>query len=326
MRIPGWRRAKRVFRWVRSRRRGSVLVLGYHRIDDDRPDPYGIAVTPGFFERQMEVLARRARPLRLREAAHGLSGGRVPPRAVVVTFDDGYADTLHSALPVLERHGVPATVFVTTGSLGDEFWWDRLARIVFEAPGDALLRLEVSGKAREWRVEGETDRKEGGRRQRLVEEIHWLLLAASPTEREAALGSLRTQAGALPGDLDGPRALTGEEVNLLAASPLVEIGAHGVSHSTLASLPTAVQRREVEGSRAALETLIGKPVTSFSYPHGSLSRETVGIVENAGFTVGCCSREDVASPATDLLALPRFWVRDRDGASFARWLERWLHG
>lgn len=91
-------------------------VLVYHRIGrEDSPD--GLVVSRASFAEQMRRLRRLCSPMSLGRALAGLEGAPLPPRAVAVTFDDGYADTFESALPVLRRFGIPATVFVTTGYL-----------------------------------------------------------------------------------------------------------------------------------------------------------------------------------------------------------------
>jgi peptidoglycan/xylan/chitin deacetylase (PgdA/CDA1 family) len=72
---------------------------------------------------------------------------------VVVTFDDGYADNLHHAKPLLERYGIPATVFVTSDYIGQEheFWGDKLERLLLQ-PGalPQTLQLQVNGTAYQW--------------------------------------------------------------------------------------------------------------------------------------------------------------------------------
>ncbi len=100
-----------------------VPILMYHSIterpnDETRPH----AVHPGEFEQQLGFLKDNGfTPLTFADlvaSANG-TGATLPRRPVVLTFDDGYADFHSVALPLLERHGVPATVFVTSGWLTD---------------------------------------------------------------------------------------------------------------------------------------------------------------------------------------------------------------
>ena len=85
----------------RAARGGPFLV--YHTVADAERDPFGITVAPADFDGQMEVLARRFNVLPLEQLGAGLQRGRLPDRAVVVTFDDGYANNLTAALPSLTR-------------------------------------------------------------------------------------------------------------------------------------------------------------------------------------------------------------------------------
>jgi peptidoglycan/xylan/chitin deacetylase (PgdA/CDA1 family) len=104
----------------------EVLVLCYHAISDTWPSP--AAVSEAALASQLQHLIRRGyRPLRLAEA---LEGGA--PRAMAVTFDDAYVSTLDAGLPILERLGVPATVFVPTDSAnaGSPMAWSELGQWV----------------------------------------------------------------------------------------------------------------------------------------------------------------------------------------------------
>lgn len=296
MRLPGRRVARRLFRQTRARLRGGVPVLGYHRVGDG-PDPFGLTVSPSHFEAHLEVLARRARPMRLADAVDAALDGRAPSRVVALTFDDGYADMLETVVPLLEKAGVPATVFVTTGWPGRQFWWDELVTIAGGDATPATLRSRATG-----------------------------LQALPPSERERVMQDLRAQAGGRAGSGRAPRSLTTGELRQVAMSRYVEIGAHTVSHPVLPRLGPVEQRREVQQSRADLETMTGAPVRSFSYPHGTHSPETRAIVAEAGFSRACCSEEDVVTRRSQPLALPRLWVDDCDGATFERWLEGWLPG
>lgn len=139
MRRPRGRRVRMWLRRTRARILPGAAILGYHSISDG-DDPLGLAVSPSRFAEHLEVVARRARPMRLDALARALRDGRIPARAVAVTFDDGYADLLHVAAPLLERYDVPATAFVTTGSPGCAFPWDA-------GPGNTKDKLHDIGSA-----------------------------------------------------------------------------------------------------------------------------------------------------------------------------------
>jgi peptidoglycan/xylan/chitin deacetylase (PgdA/CDA1 family) len=107
-------------RWWLARSRGrlddsGVRILFYHRISDDH-DP--LAIAPRRFRQQMELLAAEDyNVIDLGEVADFLAGETIPRRAVALNFDDGYRDVAENALPVLERLGFPATVFIPTGAI-----------------------------------------------------------------------------------------------------------------------------------------------------------------------------------------------------------------
>jgi peptidoglycan/xylan/chitin deacetylase (PgdA/CDA1 family) len=308
---------RRSARWLRSRAVGGALILGYHRISDAPDDPFGLSVTPQHFAEQLEVLSREAHPLGLQDLARALAKGRVPRRTVVLTFDDGYADNLYVAKPLLERYAIPATLFVCTGYRGREFWWDELARLV----GQALARGERAPP-----LDGLTfgmGRSEAESGVQLTLALYRRLLPLPAAERDRHLERVRRWAGAAGEPSDVPRALTEDELGQLAASELIEVGAHTVSHPLLATLDRREQEAEIKGSKRRLEAALGRPIVSFSYPNGSLCAETVQIVRGAGFACACGSHNDVAWRGSQAHELPRFWAPDMHDKGFSRWLRRW---
>jgi peptidoglycan/xylan/chitin deacetylase (PgdA/CDA1 family) len=309
----------------------GALILGYHRVAEAPHDPFAICVTPQHFAEQLEVLRRYTQPIRLQELVQGLENGNLPKRAVVVTFDDGYADVLQNANPLLGCYQIPATVFVSTGYIGREFWWDELARVVLSPITlPARLSLPVNGSIYEW-ASDETvhipiKEKTTNCRKRLLLSLYERLLHLSSIERQKAMTKLRDWVGAEPDNQPDCRALTADELNELATGGLVDIGAHTVTHPFLAKLPISVQQSEIQQSKTCLEELLAKPVTSFSYPNGSSSEETMALVGDSGFICACTSDNDVARQGSHRFKLPRFWIPDWDGVTFFRWLRHWLHG
>jgi peptidoglycan/xylan/chitin deacetylase (PgdA/CDA1 family) len=276
--------------------------------------------------------------------------GTVPDRAVAVTFDDGYADNVEHAWPLLERHGVAATVFLTTAYLDGarEFWWDDLERQLL-LPGELprRLRLRIGGAAQEWDLESATvyDEEDYRRhadwhvgmthdptpRHRVYRRLCARLRSVSHEDREATLRELSSVR--VPGspDAGGPRpthrVLSRGEVARLAAGDLVEVGAHTETHPALSALPLAAQAAEIAGSKAQIERMTGRAATAFAYPFGGrndYTPATVRLVRDAGFESACSVHPGVVEPGSDPFQVPRVLVRDWDPPTFARRLREWL--
>lgn len=343
----GIERLRRAVRWPGSPSEGKALILLYHRVARLSSDPWRLAVTPHRFAEHLEVLREHARPMRLRQLSQALLSGSLPDRSVVITFDDGYADNLHRAKPLLKRYDIPATVFLTTGFIGDEreFWWDELDRLLLQ-PGTLpeRLRLSVNGDSYQWELgeavhysEDDFQRYRScsayadapSPRHRLYHSLWELLNPLTEGERRGVLDELLIWVGAEPAGRPTHRSLSLEEVVALERGKLIEVGAHTVTHPALSALPGASQREEIQRSKNRLEEILGGPVTSFAYPHGrpqiDYTAETVGIVREAGFACACSAFDDVVETSTDRFQLPRNWVRNWDREEFAKRLSRWFH-
>ena len=344
MTIRNMERLRRIVRWPTSRAERKVLILMYHRVAELRSDPLRLSVSPIHFGEHLEVLQEYAQPIKLQELSQALLEGNLPDRAVVVTFDDGYANNFHNAKPLLERYEVPATVYVTSGFMGHsrEFWWDELDRI-FLQPGTLpeRLSLSINGDMYRWelgeaahysesafqRYSGWRVRKEAPSiRQSIYRSLWELLQPMSQGKQRKVLDELLTWAGLEPVARPSYRSLSLEEAAALETGDLVEVGAHTVTHPALSMLSEGAQRDEILGSKARLEELLGHQVTSFAYPYSSFSAETVSIVREAGFRCACSTRTDVVNSSTDRFLLPRVQVPDHTGERFAKQLSRWFDG
>jgi len=318
------------------------MILMYHRVEELPTDPQLLAVQPPNFAEHLEVLRRSFRVLSLGELVEALSRRRLPRHAVVLTIDDGYADNLSNARPLLESFDIPATVFVTTGSIGGkrEFWWDELERLVLH-PGrlPRNLRLSIRGgshqwdlgdgaaysaddfeRQKSWHVEQPSD---PGPRQRLYRSLYSQLHTLSHGDKVAILDELAQQAEIGVNGLPTHRPLTHEELGRLEGG-VVEIGAHTVTHPTLAALSPDAQRAEIHDSKATLEAELGRPIVAFAYPHGSYTAATVATVREAGYQYACTSDARLVTRASDPLLLPRLVPRNWDGRTYERWLRLWL--
>jgi peptidoglycan/xylan/chitin deacetylase (PgdA/CDA1 family) len=314
---------------LRRRREPHVLVLLYHRIAAaDTPDPWGLCVGQSRFREHLEVLQRMATVIPLRHVGDLRNRDR-GKRVVALSFDDGYLDNLHAALPLLERFGAPATFFVPTACIGREapFWWDELAADVL-SPEPLPRAIELSQGGFRWRWSAAEESYRGSEpraRRRLLDSLYSRLLTLEETTRDRVLEALANALGRPRPRPRGCRPMNADELRTLGASPLVEVGAHTETHCHLASVSHEKQAAEIEGSFATIGELLGKRPESFAYPYGAFDARSVDLVRRAGFARACTSEPGLAWHTGDVCKLPRVVVRDWDGATFARRLRReWL--
>lgn len=340
--LPGmWHaaRARNAIVGAFRRRAPRGLVLMYHRVAGPRRDPQALDVSPEHFDAQLAVIARTAAPLPLGEFELMRRAGRLPRRAIAVTFDDGYADNLHAATPILARHGIAATVFVTSGMVGSarEFWWDDIERIAF-AP--SLPAGRVPGNEAPWSetdaasvaTDAATDRwsllctEDPTPRHRLYRALSAALHALPAPEREARLTEWRAWSNVAAEGRASHRTMTIDELRTLAAQSRISIGAHTVSHPSLARISLAEQSREIVESRAWLERTLASPVRMFAYPFGTENDVPPDSVRVASENFDCAlaTTTGTAWRWSPRWRIPREAVRDWDAAAFAQRLDGWF--
>lgn len=324
-----------------------ALLLTYHRVATTEVDPWGLCVAPPRFAEQLDVLRKYYKPLPLQQLTEDLRTHGDVTNGVVVTFDDGYADVLREAVPLLDRHEIPATVFIVTGQLGaeSEFWWDELERLLLR-PGTlpARLQLRLATTHHGWDLRDDAvydvaafNRHRAWRpwtqgnptaRQAVFLSVWELMQRLTHEDRNDLLVQLRDWAGGgLPDRVPAPaldarrQAMSQRELATMGECRLVEIGAHTVTHPALSALDRERQRQEIRQCKTDLEALIGRSVTSFAYPYGrarDYTSETVELVRESGFSRACSTSAGLAGCDSDPLQLPRMNVGDWDGEEFAQ--------
>jgi peptidoglycan/xylan/chitin deacetylase (PgdA/CDA1 family) len=314
-------RLNRVFRWATASLRCRVAILMYHRVFESSSDPWELCVSPGHFGEHLEILSRDYQVLSLNELVGFLKSAQLPKRGVVLTFDDGYADNLWNAKPLLEKYEVPATVFVTSGSLDspNEFWWDDLERVLLQ-PGKfpKHLHLNVQSSAYDWKTTNSDEREIA------YMAIHPILQPLRASERDPIISELLAWADVDPMGRPDNRPLTTDELIQLAQSEWVDIGAHAVTHPFLSVMSQDDQSAEIAGSRQKLEEILGGRVSTFSYPFGNLTPETVDIVEAAGFEAALTITSKPVVAGDNLFQMGRFGVADWNGEKFQQQLDKFF--
>lgn len=321
VRIPGAKLARRVLRPLAVRLRPGAVVLGYHRVAASEWDPLGLAIHPHRFAEQVSVLKSLREVVSLSELVRLRRAGATMADFAVLTFDDGYDDFPSSIVPIIETNDVPATIFVATGYIGKSFWWDEIAEFLREdAPAGSRLSIDF-GDGQHGDYFGLEERVH---RASAAREICGRLACSSGTEIDAVLAQLRDWRSEPTFARPAFGGMKRERLMELARHPLVELGAHTVSHGCLAGLPPDAQQKEISCSRRDLTAIVGQAPQVFSYPNGSFDSRTPRVVEKAGFDCACTSRDGVFGATTDPFLMPRIWAPDAGGEDFRRWLSAWV--
>lgn len=323
----------------------AVCILLYHRIADSLSDPWDLCVSPQNFAEHLEVIREIGEPIDIETLERNLQTGRLPAPGIVLTFDDGYADNLTHALPILERHRTPAAVFPPAGMVGEgrEYWWDELEYVFLEAESlPETLELPIGGEVyrrslgKECRLpRAEFVHRAAWRtwmppntvRQEIYLELWQLLHPLPNADRSAVIGTVLDWAQLPRPARDDRRIIRWDEAAALTAGGWFQIGSHGMTHSSLAALPPAEQAYELRESKRTLEARIGREVACLVYPYGKpadYSDLTVRLAAEAGYRIALINSRGLVRPGADPFRLPRFHVGNWPGEELARRLHTWM--
>jgi peptidoglycan/xylan/chitin deacetylase (PgdA/CDA1 family) len=282
-----------------------LLVLGWHNI----AGTYGFPAADGAAERgfatQMQTLSRVANVIDLEQGLARLTAGeKLPSRAVALTFDDGYRDNLTLGVPILERHGLPATFFLVPGFLSGELdaWWETIGWAI-----ESSTCTSFTWEGANFTIQTPSARKA------TYSAIAKQLKLRDGSARSAAMDELL--------EMLAPR---GERPDLFmdwaGARELVDRGfsvqAHTCTHPVLSRESRAQQTSELVDSRQELQTRLGIGVSTLAYPHGGpddYSADTVAVAKEAGYTWAVTTREGFATRDTQALEVSRCVVYPERG-------------
>ncbi len=296
--------------WLAPISRGAGVILMFHHV---RPAGFGafapnrlLEITPEFFEAVIEMahhagfelIAQDALPERMR------NGGKRP--FAVLTFDDGYRDNAEYALPILQRHGAPATFFITTAFADGHgrLWWLELEEAIRR-----LDRVIFTHAGRDFDLPA----RDEAEKQIAFETTYWRLRGGDEATLLAIIADLAGQAGIDSRALTRGLCMNWDELGEVAADPLITIGAHTVNHPMLAKHDEATARFEITESRERIAGRLGVSVDHFAYPVGdprSAGPRDFALAQQAGFMTAVTTRPGHVFPvhAAHPHALPRVSV------------------
>ncbi len=286
---------------------GRLSITIFHRVLE-RPDPSSPSL-PDLeqFDRQLRWLKSAFEVLPLGPAIERLRAGTLPARAAAITFDDGYADNVTCALPMLQRHGLHATFFISTGYLDGAVMWNDILAAAIHRSQRAALDATPAGQGM---IDLPAD---VSARIAIEDRLNHAVKHLPFDERARVVDALRRHAGvASPSGLMMSRA----QLHALHRAGM-GIGAHTVSHPILARCEPEQAWREITDGAEALRCELGTAIELFAYPNGrpdlDYTADHVRMVRDAGFAAAVTTATGAARHGDDLYQLPRFtpWDRNR---------------
>lgn len=291
--------------------RGRGLIFMLHRVlpgaegtRSDAFDPNGfLAISPEF----LDLAIGRVRDagfdlVDLDEAARRLTSGEGAPFACF-TLDDAYIDNRTHALPVFERHGCPLAVYVASGFAERSHgpWWVMVERIIAR---ETSIEVRIDGTETRFDCAGIAEKHAA------YEAIAALYNAAQGEEAAAAMDRLASRYGFDRSALAGELTMSWDELQHFSAHPLVTLGAHTVSHPSLASLSAEALRAELTGGADVMAARLGQRPRHLAYPYGhdwAAGPREFEAAEIAGFDTAVTTRKGVlyGEHGDHLMALPR---------------------
>jgi peptidoglycan/xylan/chitin deacetylase (PgdA/CDA1 family) len=285
--------------------RSDAVVLTYHSVLKGAA-PFSVwhHMNAAQFEEQIAYIARYRNCISVAELVRNLRQGKMQAYSVAVTFDDGFANNLHIALPILERYRVPATFFLTTGYLAnsDLLWPERVVCILdltrkteIHHAGLRLILDSVADKAKAYRAV--VDAYKLFSPEKVAEYLRSLMEAAAVTETDIQSHRMHEEY----------RMLSWEECRQMSQSGLVEFGSHTIRHSILTRISDEAAYDEIVQAKQILHSqhLIAP---YFAYPNGGVNDYNLNhrrMAIEAGYDGVFSAICGTVTSKTDLYDIPR---------------------
>lgn len=247
----------------------SLRILMYHRVcDPDAAEFFGmkanVSATPSGFAAQIDYLSKHYNIISIDDCLSWIYDAEpLPPRAIMITFDDGYRDNLTEATPVLAERKIPFLLFPAVGYLDDQrvFLWDGVAE-AFRRSCVRSARLPRLG-LRDWSRDGADDK--------IAQEWIWAVVPLDEISRSMAIEELsEILAYDVLGKPPAGTHLSWGELQEMTRHGC-SVGAHTITHPMMVNLPLEMAAYEIQSSKEILENKLGVAVKSFAFPFGRLS-------------------------------------------------------
>jgi peptidoglycan/xylan/chitin deacetylase (PgdA/CDA1 family) len=278
---------------------------------NDNKDPFSPAISTELFERQMRFLVRYYKVVALSELLDRVGENSSEP-VIAITFDDGYQDNYEHAFPILRRYNLPATIFLTTGSIDTRklLWFEELAQAIKNSPLE-FLDVEIDLPRRFW-LRTERERLDCNA------QLFQLMRRLPDSGRRQLLAHVLRQL-AIPSSEPNGNALTWDQARLMQKHG-IDFGGHTVTHPFLSKLTGEQLVWEVSECKRRIEEELQRPIAHFAYPNGrdeDFCEWNSEAIRKAGYRAAATTIWGVNDQSTDPMQLRRGGPWEETPALFA---------
>ena len=277
----------------------EVAILTYHRVSDIQDNWSLNPIKIESFEKHLKFFIKKFNVISLEKLVNLINNKEsIPPRTLVITFDDGYKDNYSNAYPLLKKYKVPATIFLTTNFIGnnDLLWHDKVGYIIRNSP---MNKIKINGI-------GEYSLNSDLNRNKAIINIKQYLKNLKNIDMLPILENLAEICNvSVPAEIGADLMLSWDEVIEMSNNG-IDFGAHTVNHSILTNVSLKEAKFEILESKKVIENNIQKEVKSFAYPNGNFSPFIIDILKNNGFECALALKQQLINIYNnDLYSLSR---------------------
>jgi len=289
--------------------RNHAVILMLHRVIKNKnqarlPHNNPLCIDTETFNKLIIFLKKHFEIVDLESAIN--SNHSLKPK-LTLTFDDGWKDNILHAYPILKKHNIPASVFLSTDYIGENkgFWWESIAKKLWQSPLSvnkehllkSLNKYSISVNQNIFNTE-KTNSKS-----LLILEFIQSLKDIEPQE-------LNTLAERFFFD-NTPDALDWSDVRLMEDSGLIKFGPHGAQHYILTGLDQSACEHDIMRSHAALNEHCARPLKIYCYPNGNNNSVIQSLLSNLGYTHALSTQSGLISTKQNEYCLPRIDVSQK---------------
>ncbi len=285
--------------------KNNIVMICYHRVGPYK-NKSPILLSAFEFEKQCVHLMKSYKIIPLSELIQNILENKpIKKKSAVITFDDGYKDNYNHAFPILKKYKIPATIFLTSGHIGTDnlFWFDKIEYVLChtklkDIELDYFGKISLNKQENRWRT---------------IFDIKEKLKQIPEENKNKFIENIVDLSDVdIPKNIGKETILSWDEVKAMNEFG-IDFGSHSVTHPILKNMCLKDIKYEINWSKKTIESHLGQPIYSFSYPNGKVNDfndQIISILKNAGFKCAVTTIQKMVSPKSDLYKLGRLYSTD----------------